>query len=339
MHQYLETVRNQIENAAGQESYLASSLFLRIYQALKYEDNGLHKLTDKEEYEKIQHQVMNSLMNNDKKFNLEMEVLSWQVAILRDISHDFYNWWIGYKEDYFMADDCFRDGESCIRLESSCEKLNLNPTEVFTSMLEVEYLLSRLQTSCNKVLFELHRFWKFKVTNGLKDPKNKFLSKRIETEGKGMIISEGITLLENVSQKCSDYAQNLAGADHLLWIIPSQMLNAISHSLKGFLTFEYQEDSELVLNQWIDQLFPRKLPDGEPNSLYQGSLHHRVVANLGQSIQCLVQHTIRHNDAFKQRDDIIRPFIRETLESVKRTELINLKTAQDAQSTVTQNRL
>lgn len=338
MHQYLETVRNQIENAAGQESYLASSLFLRIYQALKYEDEGICKLGDKEEYEKIQHQALNSLMNKDKRFNLEMEVLSWQVAILRDISHDFYNWWVSYKEDYLMAEDCFQDGESCIRLESSCEKLNLNPTEVFTFLLEVEYLLSRLQTCCNKVMFELHRFWRFKVTNGLKDPRNKFLNKRIESESKGMILSEGIEILEKVAQKCTENARLLAGADHLLWINPAQMLNALSHALKGFLTFEYQEDSELILNQWIDQLFPGRLPDGEPNPLYQGSLHHRVIANLGQAIQCLVQHSIRHNDAFRQRDDIMRPFIRETLENVKRTELINLKTAQDAHEQTTQNR-
>ena len=339
MHQYIETVRYEIENAAGQESYLASSLFLRIYQALKYEDDGAYKLANKEAYEEIQHKAMNGMINQGKKFDLNMEVLSWQVAILRDISNEFYSWWVDYKNNSFMAEDCFRDGEPCTRLESSCEKLGLEPTSIFTEILEVEYLLSNFSTSCNKVLLELHRFWKFKLTNGLKGAQNSFLIKRIESESKNMILSQGIDRVEKMVHSCSANARLQAGADHLLWANPSKMLRSLAHALRGFLAFEYQGDSELVLNEWVEQLFSENLTDGEPNFMHQSALHHRIIAHLGQAVSCLVQHSLRHNDAFKQRDDIMRPFIRKTLESVKRKELINLKTIQAAHNRTLQNQI
>ncbi len=64
MHQYIENVRNEIENLAGQESYLASVLFLKIYKSFQYEDEGTHKLTDKKGFEEIQNKSINSLNTN-----------------------------------------------------------------------------------------------------------------------------------------------------------------------------------------------------------------------------------------------------------------------------------
>ncbi|PCI27534.1 MAG: hypothetical protein COB67_08310 [SAR324 cluster bacterium] len=330
MHQYMETVRNEIEAAAGQEAYLASSLFMRISQSLDYEDEGARVLENKESYEAIQHQAMNSI-NTQSEFNLDKEILAWQAAILRDISREFYTWWVNHKEQKFMAEDCFQDGESCIRIEASCEKLGLNPTEVFTSLLEVEYLLTRLTTSCNKVMLEVERYWKFKQVNEHKAPDNPFMNKRIALESQGTVLAEGIALLEDISQRCQENAKALAGAHHLLWIQAHQMLQSLIHALNGFLHYDYQQDAELQLNNWVDYLFTKTLENGEPNPTYHGPLHHRVIANLAQATQCLVQHTIRHNDAFTQRDNIMRPFISQTLEKVKRMELTNLKMSQEAQ--------
>ncbi len=129
MHQYIETVRNEIEIAAGQESYLASTLFLRMYRAFEYEDEGHLKITDKEGFERIQNKAVNSV-SGKYEFNVKDEVLSWQIGILRDIAKATYEWWIDYKDEKFRADNCFSDGESCIALEATCEKLGENPTDV-----------------------------------------------------------------------------------------------------------------------------------------------------------------------------------------------------------------
>ena len=51
MHQYIESVRSEIESASGQESYLSSTLFLRMFRDLKYEDEGELKITNKEGFE------------------------------------------------------------------------------------------------------------------------------------------------------------------------------------------------------------------------------------------------------------------------------------------------
>ena len=98
MHQYIETVRNEIEAAAGQESYLASTLFLRMYKDFKYEDDGALKLHDKEGFEKIQHKAIN-VLGKKSSFDIKEEILAWQVALLRDIAKDFYYWWIEYKQN------------------------------------------------------------------------------------------------------------------------------------------------------------------------------------------------------------------------------------------------
>lgn len=330
MHQYLETVRNEIEAAAGQEAYLTSSLFLRMYKAFQYEDEGSSKLANKEGYEKVQNQAVIS-MNTPQEFDLDTEILAWQGAILRNIARETYYWWVDYKEQRFMAEDCFSDGEPCIMIEASCENLGINPTEMFTELLEVEYLLTRLSTSCNKIILETSRYWQFKSDNRKKAPESLFMSKRIDNESKHTILYETIETLKGVSERCLENARALAGAGHLLWIHPHQRLESLIISLEGFIHFEHMENPELSLNSWVDTLFPSTLKNGDPNPNWHSTLHHNVIANLSQATQCLVQHTIHHIDSFTQRDSIVRPFILEILEKVKRAELVNLKAAFDEQ--------
>ena len=317
MHQYIETVRNEVEAAAGNESYLASTLFLRMQRELGYEDDGAWKITTKEDFENVQHKVMNSIGKN-REFNVKDEVLSWQIAILRDISKEFYYWWIDYKDERFRAEDCFRDGESCIALEASCEKLDENPTEVYSALLEVEFVLTQLATSCNTVVTEMDRFWQFKYNNRKKAPENNFMFKRIEAESRQTV------LFESISKMCRTFGKQLAGADHLLWMVPHQMLLSLTHALNQFLCFEYIQDTDLELLNWLDDIFPERLPDGQPNPTYQNGLHHKVIANLTQATQCMVQQTVRRNDVFSQRDEIMRPYFQEILEKVKQVELQNM---------------
>lgn len=323
MHQFIETVRNEVEAAAGAESYLASTLFLRMHRNLGYEDEGAWEPASKEDFENVQHKVMNCIGKNHE-FDVKDEVLSWQIAILRDIAREFYYWWIDYKDDRFRADDCFRDGESCIALEASCEKLDENPTEVFSALLEVELILTRLATSCNSVVIEMDRFWQFKFKNRKKDPKNDFIFKRIEAESRQTTLYESVIKLQEISKMCRSFGKQLAGAEHLLWMVPHQMLESLIHALNQFLSFEYIQDTDLELMRWLDDIFPERLPDGQPNPTYQNGLHHKVIANLTQATQCMVQQTVRKNDVFAQRDEIMRPYILEIMEKVKQVELQNI---------------
>ena len=323
MHQYIETVRNEIEIAAAQESYLASTLFLRMYQDFAYEDEGTWKISDKEGFEKIQHKAVNCI-SKTRQYDVKEEILAWQVAMLRDVAKESYNWWIDYKDAKFRAEDFFSDGESCISLEATCEKLGENPTEAFTALLEVEFALTRLCTSCNKSVLELDKYWQFKFNNKKKAPDNSFMFKRIEAESKNTILFKSIELLEAVSQKCATYAKELAGSDHLLWINPHLFLESTIHILRGFLDFEYIEESDLAISKWLDQLFPKRLPSGQPNPNFQSGLHQKIIANLTQASQCMVQQTVKRKDVFTQRDEIMRPYFFEILEKVKRIELENL---------------
>ena len=327
MHQYIETVRNEIEAAAGQETYLASTLFLRMYKDFKYEDDGVLKLSNKEAYENVQNKAINSL-GKTRGYDEKEEILAWQVAILRDISKDFYNWWIDYKDEKFRADDHFSDGESCIALEASCEKLDQNPTDIYSALLEVEFILTRLCTSCNKTVLEIDNYWQFKFNNKKKAPLNKFMLKRIEAEGRQTIIFKSIQQLQEVSTKCREFGDRLAGSDHLLWMIPHHMLQSLIHSLKGFLFFEYVPDADLSLTNWLADLFPERLPDNQPNPTFQSALHRAVIANLSQATQCMVQQTVRKNNVFEQRDNIMRPYFYDALEKVKLLELHNLGSIQ-----------
>lgn len=323
MHQYIETVRTEIEAAAGQEAYLASTLFLRMFRDLNYEDEGAHKLTDKKGYENIQHKAVNSL-GQSHEFNIKDEILAWQIAILRDIANEFYRWWTDYKDEKFRAPDCFSDGEACMALEASCEKLNVNPTDVYSALLEVEFTITRLATSCNTVVTEMDKFWQFKYNNKKKDPENSFIYKRIESESRQTILFKSIDQLKSVAEMCKTYGWQLAGADHLLWMNPYHMLQSLIKSLNGFVNFEYIEDTDLSLSKWLDELFPERLLDGQPNPTFQSGLHHKIIANLTQATQCMVQQTVRKNDVFTQRDEILRPYFYEALEAVKKVELQNL---------------
>lgn len=324
MHQYIETVRNEIESAAGAESYLASTLFLRMYNDLKYEDDGKNKISDKEGFEAIQHKAINSL-GKTREFDVKEEILAWQVAILRDVAKDFYHWWIDYKDLKFRADNNFSDGESCMALEASCEKLDQNPTDIYSALLEVELILTRLCTSCNKTVLEIDNYWQFKFKNKKKAPLNQFMRKRIETEGHQTIIYKSIEQLQDVSDKCQEFGQKLAGADHLLWMIPHHMLESLIHSLKGFLFFEYIPDADLSLTKWLNDLFPERLGSNQPNPTFQSALHKSIIANLTQATQAMVQQTVRRKEVFRQRDEIMRPYFYEALEKVKHLELQNLK--------------
>jgi len=328
MHQYIETVRSEIESASGEESYLSSTLFLRMFRELKYEDEGELKISDKEGFENIQHKAMNSISTN-QDYNVKDEVLAWQIAILRDIAKDFYYWWIDYKDEKFRADDCFSDGESCIALEASCEKINENPTDAFTKLLEVEFVLTRLSTSCNTVGIEMDDYWQFKYKNKKNAPENSFTHKRIELESARTYISQAIEELKKVSKMCKTFARQLAGSEHLLWMNPHHMLESLIHTLRGYLEFEYIEESDVSLSKWLDELFPERLSDRTPNPTFQSGLHHKIIANLSQATQCMVQETVKKNDAFSQRDEIMRPFFYEVLEKVKIVELQNLNLNKD----------
>lgn len=323
MHQFIETVRNEVEAAAGRETYLASTLFLRMHRDIGYEDEGNWKITSKEDIENLQHKVMNSIGKN-RDFDVKDEILSWQIAILRDITREFYYWWIDYKDERFRADDCFRDGESCIALEASCEKLDENPTDVFSTLLEVEFILTRLATSCNTVVTEMDRFWQFKYKNRRKAPENNFMFKRIEAESKQTLLFESVVKLKEVSKLCRTMGKQLAGADHLLWMVPHHMLQSLIHALNQFLDFEYIQDTDLELLNWLDDIFPERLLDGTPNPTYQNGLHHKIIANLTQATQAMVQQMVKKNDVFVQRDELMRPYFHEIMEKVKLVELQNL---------------
>lgn len=323
MHQYIETVRSEIENASGQESYLASTFFLRMFKEFDYEDEGDWKITDKEGFEEIQHKAVNAI-SKQRSFDVKEEILAWQVAMLRDIAKESYNWWIDYKDEKFRAPDHFSDGEYCIALEASCEKLGENPTDAYSALLEVEIVLTRLCTACNKAVIELDKYWQFKFHNKKKAPENSFIYKRIEAESRQKIIYKSIELLSAVSQRCVTYAKRLSGANHLLWMHPHCLLESVIHMLRAFLNFEYIEDADLSLSKWLDELFPQRLSDGQPNPNFQSGLHHKIIANLTQATQCMVQQTVKRKDVFAQRDEILRPYFYETLERVKRVELENL---------------
>ena len=329
MHEYFESVRNEIEIEAGQESYLISSLFLRLHRNIGYEDDGAYKLTRKEDFEEIQHKATNSLSNH-QEFNLKEEILAWQAAIIRDITKEYYGWWVDYKDDKFRAQDCFRDGEACIAVESTAEKLDENPTDLYTKILEVEFLLTRLCTSCNKTLIDIDKYWQFKYKNQKRAANNTFLEKRISVESRNTIIFECIKILEDVSLTCLRNAKRLAGADYLLWATPHVMLKSLICVLNGFLNFEYIPNEDLSIISWLEALFPKRLSSNDPNPMHESNLHHRVIARMGQATQCLVEHRVKRTDAFAQRDKIIKAHIFAKLEKIKMIRLKNLHSERES---------
>ncbi len=329
MHEFLESVRNEIENEAGQESYLTSSLFLRLYRHIGYEDNGEYVLKSKEDFEKILHKAINCL-NHRQEFDLKDEILAWQVAIVRDITREFYGWWVNYKDKKFGAEDCFSNGEPCIALESTAEDLNESPTDLHTKILEIELLLAQLYMSCNKTLIDVDNYWQFQYKNRKKAPENRFLQKRIEAERKNTIIFSCLSVFEEMRQTCLRNEKRLSGADHLLWATPRIMIESLICAFTGILEFEYVPDEELSIDEWLENLFPKRLPDNNPNPMHESGLHHKIVGKLAQATQCLVEHQVKRTDAFVRRDNIVKPHIISKLEEMKMVRLKNLQSEKES---------
>ncbi len=325
MHQYLENVRLEIEAAAGQESYLASSLFYRLYTELPYEDDGAKALVDTEGYEAVRNKVVN-ILSKKEEFSIRQEVLSWQAGVLRHMARDFHHLWVDYKEDHFSADDFFSDGETCIALEASCDRIHEDPTENYTAILEVERSLAKLATCPNSLTVELDRFWSFKaglLSQG--EGISSFAEKRIQVERSNTLLAAILRTMEEVSARCNRNARQLAGAHHLLWGNAHHLLEGCLQALRSFLEFEQLENLELSLSHWLDQLFPKKLNRNLPNPLYMSSTHQEVIARLTQATQCMVQLIAYGNDAFAQRDQILIPHFIDALERVKKLSLKNIQ--------------
>ncbi|MGK0288908.1 MAG: hypothetical protein ACI86H_000329 [bacterium] len=322
MHAYIERVRNEIEVSAGQEKYLASALFYRMHKELKYEDHGEIELSKKQDFEEIQNKALNSISTSNNDVDVQEESLAWQVAILRDIAKDFYSRWEDVFEAGFFAEDQFTDGTPCVALEATCQKLNLDPTKIYTELLEVKHTLTHLCISCNTTMDELNQLWKFKKEIKDRAGENAFAMRRVESETQHTIMQKSIARLEKVVTQCMDGAKKLAGAEHLLWANAGTEIKSLIGALKGFLYCEYSKEPELVLDQWLDTVFPRTLEDGEYNSHWNGPLHHTITSRLSMASQCLVLHVIKHENSFEKRDQVMRQFIRESLELEKKRTLL-----------------
>ncbi len=328
MHQYLEMVRNEIESAAGQEKYLASALFLKVFREVPYEDDGDFELTDKAGFEEIQNRVTN-ILRSPSDFDPKEELLSWQIAVLRQMARDFYNIWVDYKDERFGASDIFSDGESCMSLEASLEKINEDPTENYSAILEIEQTLTKLATSPTQFVTELDKFWSFKGAISSKgDGVTAFTQKRIDLEKNGTMIAAVVRGMKEVSNRCERNARQLPGAHHLLWINAHILVESFTNAFESFLEFEYLDNIELSLHHWLDTLFPQRMIANLPNPLHQSPTHHGIIANLTQATQCMVQYVAHGNQAFDQRDEIIVPHVLEALERVKRISLKNITALQ-----------
>ena len=331
MHQYLEMVRNEIEEAAGQEQYLASSLFLKVFREIPYEDDGDHELLDLAAFEGMQNRVTNVLYSK-KEFNSGEELLSWQVGVLRQMAKDFYNIWVDYKDDRFGASDIFPDGESCMAVEASLEKIKEDPTENYSAILEIEQTLTKLATSPNQFIVELDRFWKFKgelLAKG--DGITAFAQKRVDLEKDATLLAGVVRGMKEVSARCQRNARQLAGAHHVLWINAYVLMESFTNAFESFLEFEHLDNLEISLNHWLDTLFPARMKDNVPNPMHQSATHHNIIANLTQATQCMVQEVAHGNDAFTQRDNIIVPHFIEALERVKGISLRNIQAIKDSE--------
>ena len=330
MHQFLESVRNEIEAAAGQEAYLASALFTRIYKAMPYEDDGKTQLTDKEGFEEVQNRIIN-ILHQPQDFKISDEFLSWQAAVLRHLARDFHHYWVEYKQDEFSKDDIFADGESCMALEASCERIKEDPTENYAALLEVERLFAKLATCPNEMITELERFWNFKAQiTAQGEGINPFTEKRIAVERNQSLLAAGLRSLHTVSERCNRNARQLAGGHHLLWINAHILLEGFIQALDSFLEFEKLDNLELSLNHWLDLIFPARMKNRLPNRLYMSSTHQEVIARFTQATQCMVQTIVHGKNAFAHRDQIIIPHILEAMERVKRLSLQNISALQQS---------
>lgn len=321
MHRYIEKIRNSIEDRSGQESYLTSSLFYRLYQELHYEDEGKQRFSKESEYNELQKKIL-QVIQAKPKFNAADEVLSWQAAILRDVAREYYTKWVEYVDKKFFAPAIFSDGVSCVAIEAICEKLDEDPTGTYTTLLETEHVLTRLTISCNHTIIETSNLWKFTGHAGSTEvSQNDFLQKRITNETQKTILHNSIERLQTVSDLCKRIAHKTAGSDHVMWINPHLELESLIHTLKGFLHGQYRLEPELTLDDWVDTLFPEDMDIGLPNPNRHGPLHHRIIARLAQATQCMVLHTVKGQNSFEQRDELIAGFIEQELEAAKIMEL------------------
>lgn len=332
MHQYIEAVRTELEIAAGAESYLAGALFMRLQNSLAYEDDGEERLHNRDGYELVQHKAINCL-KSPHELDLNQEVLSWQAALLRHGTKEFYHWWIQYKNQKFQGPDFFADGEGCMAIESACEKIGGNPTENFTLILEIEHLLVKLTTGPGKMLNELKRFWEFKRVNQTAQT-NPFTVKRIQVEQAGTQIAKINGVFLEIAERFERNGKKVAGAHHLMWMNAALELKAMSTFLSAFLDYQPSENLEAGLSGWINSLFPARLKDNTPNPLCQSELHHQVNLKLTQATQMMLLHVLKKEPVFEQRDQIMIPFVLEQLEAIKRTSLLGAASQPAAQEQV-----
>jgi len=320
MHQYIEAVRTETESAAGAESYLAGSLFLRMQKDFAFEDDGDHRLESRDDYELIQHKAINCLKGNHT-FDPNEEILAWQGALLRHTTLSMYHWWLEYKNSKFQGPDFFADGEGCMAIEAACERAGVNPTESFTWILEVESLLVKLCTGPDKIMLEQQRFWTFRSDN-LAAGENPFSQKRVQVERESLTLTKVISVLGEVISHFKDNAKKVAGAHHLLWANSVTELQAMSELFSQFIEFDGADTFESNLSPWMKSLFPARLSDGTPNPLFESELHHEVVHRMTQATELMMQHVLKKLPVFDQRDDIMVSFVLERLESIKRTSLL-----------------
>lgn len=315
MHRYLESVRSDIEKKSGEDSYLSSSLFLRIYKEIQYEDEGKRILKTKKEFEAIRDQSINAIMQS-KNWNLKDEILSWQVAVLRDITKEFYTRWDDYIETKFMASDVLENGNTGTALEASCEVFGVNPEEVYTVISEVRHLLTRLCVSSNFILQELSKYWVFKHRILGSHEENEFAQKRVKSESINTIMSDCIERLKEITTYCMIFPKHFSGSRYLLWMNAINELNSLNTSLSAFLECKYHEQTELILNEWVENIFPTNLLDGSVNPLKNSSFHLQVVRKMTQATNFLVEYVCKKRDSFKERDMVMHPFLKESLNSV-----------------------
>lgn len=320
MHQYIESVRNDLERKTGEEIYLVSSLFWRMQKNFHYEDEGKTELQTKDDFMSVRNKVVN-LMHDADKWSLEDEVLSWQAGVLRDISKDHYGRWDQMLESSMLTQDVFQDGTPCVTLEASCEMLGSDPTQTYTALLEVKHVLTRLCTSSDKIVQEVADLQGFRDRIRNQYQSEEFAVKRVESETTNTILHKSIHQLEEVMNMCEENGSKLFGQGLLLWMTPKVQIESLIHALKSYLYCEYDENPELVLNKWIEGIFAETMYSGEYNPDHFGPLHMKVLKRMNSATQALIQYELFKKDSFQQRDKLMMDFLQISMESVMQDEL------------------
>ena len=320
MHGYIENVRRDIEQSAGEASYLTSSLFVRIHNELNYEDEGKYEINSKDEFEIIRNKALNAISKKDS-WKLGEEVLSWKTAILRDISQDFYSKWDDYIENKFLNPTVFADGTSCTTLEASCEILMIDPTEYYTIILEINHLLTRVYICCNNIIKETSDYWMFRNRVLGKEQDNEFSKRRVDKESKNTILQQAIEKLRRISNMCLTLGKKSAGSHLVLWMNAHLEIKTMIIAFLGVLNCSYTENSELMLNKWIEEIFPSYLESGEQNPIQYSALHNLILRKLTLATNCLVEYVVKKQEPFLQRDNMLREHFRKSFDKVLVEEL------------------